>query len=96
MNQKQKEVFKNLLQALIPYWKPAQWFLFLMQAWRNDELINKVYLETIKQIKWINSEQEREKIKNALINLREKSDSIIKQDTEDAEKMINDLLINIQ
>lgn len=91
-----RQVLQKILEALVPYWKMAEWFILLLQEWENDELIEQLYKQIINQIKNINSKSQQENIKKALRNLKEKSDRTIKKDEEWAEQLLNDFIDNIE
>ena len=86
---------QKILEALIPYWELAEWFLLLLNEEWNDELIEKLYQQILSEIRKINSEEQQEKIKTALQKLRERSDAVTKSDEDDAEEMLNDFIDNI-
>ena len=95
MSQAKKQSLQRILEALIPYWDLAEWFLLLLNEEWNDELIEKLYQEILSEIRKINSEDQQEKIKTALQRLREGSDATTKSDEQDAEQMLNDFIDNI-
>lgn len=95
MSQVKKQALQRILEALIPYWDLAEWFLLLLNEEWNDELIEKLYQQILSEIMKITSEEQQEKIKTALQRLREKSDATTKSDEEDAEQMLNDFIDNI-
>lgn len=88
-------MLKKILNELVPYWEPAQGFLLLLDEEWNDELKENVYKEILIQIKNIKSTNQQEQIKTALQKLKEKSESSIKADEEDAEKMLDEFINNI-
>lgn len=90
-----KQALQNILEALIPYWDMAEWFLLILQEEWNNELKENLYENIIEEIKNINSETQQENIKNALQKLKEKSEQTTKADEEDAEKMLDDFINNI-
>lgn len=96
MFRKKKKVIKKILETLVPYRKPATWFLLLLQEDGNDELKENLYKELLKQIRNINSKNQQENIKNALKELKKKSSKTIKKDQDEAEKIINDFINNVE
>lgn len=95
MSNPKKETLQKILNALIPYWEPAEGFLLLLNEEWNDELLEKVYHEIMKQFKEIKSKDQQENIKNALQKLKERSESTIKADEDEAEKMLDEFIENI-
>jgi len=95
MTEEKKQALQNILEALIPYWDMAEWFLLILQEEWNDELKEKLYQNIIKEIRNINSKTQQENIKNALQKLKEKTEQTTKADEEDAEKMLDDFINNI-
>lgn len=95
MSNPKKETLQKILNALIPYWEPAEGFLLLLNEEWNDELLEKVYQEIMKQFKEIKSKDQQENIKNALQKLKERSESAIKADEDEAEQLLNDFINNI-
>ena len=95
MEESKITMLKKILNELVPYWEPAQGFLLLLDEEWNDELKENVYKEILIQIKNIKSTNQQEQIKTALQKLKEKSESSIKADEEDAEKMLDEFINNI-
>ena len=95
MTQQKKEMLEKILTALVPYRDMAEWFLLIVQEKWNDKLKEELYQEILKQIKNINSKTQQEKIKNALKELKEKSESVTKMEENDAEKMLDDFIQNL-
>lgn len=95
MKEEKVRMLKKILNELIPYWEPAQGFLLLLNEEWNDELKENLYEEIITQIKSISSKNQQEQIKSALQKLKERSESTVKADQEDAEKMLDDFINNI-
>ena len=73
----------------------AEWFLLVLQEEWNEELKENLYQHIIKGIKSINSKTQQENIKNALQKLKEKSELVMKSDEDDAEKMLDDFINNL-
>jgi predicted component of type VI protein secretion system len=96
MTEEKKQALQKILEALIPYWDMAEWFLLILQEEWNDELKEKLYQNIIKEIRNINSKTQQENIKNALQKLKEKTEQTTRADEEDAEKMLDDFINNIQ
>ena len=95
MSPQKKGTLKKILEALVPYRELAQWFLLLIQEDGNDELKEKLYQEILQQIRNISSKTQQENIKKALKALKKKSNKTIKKDQDEAEKMLNDFIDNI-
>ena len=95
MKEEKVRMLKKILNELIPYWEPAQGFLLLLNEEWNDELKENLYEEIITQIKSISSKNQQEQIKSALQKLKERSESTVTADQEDAEKMLDDFINNI-
>lgn len=95
MTPQKKQILQKILESLVPYWDLAEWFLLLLQEEWNEELEKNLYQTILKEIKNINSEAKQQNIKNALQKLKEKSNTIIKIDEEEADKMLNDFINNI-
>ena len=95
MEESKITMLKKILNELVPYWEPAQGFLLLLDEEWNDELKENVYREILIQIKNVKSTNQQEQIKTALEKLKEKSESSIKADEEDAEKMLDEFINNI-
>ena len=91
MNPKKRQALEKILEALIPYWDMAEWFLLLLQEWWNDELIEQLYNEIKSEIKKINGEKNRKNIKNILKKIRNKE----KNEKEKDDKYIEDLINSI-
>jgi predicted component of type VI protein secretion system len=96
MTEEKKQALQKILEALIPYWDMAEWFLLILKEEWNDELKEKLYQNIIKEIRNINSKTQQENIKNALQKLKEKTEQTTRADEEDAEKMLDDFINNIQ
>jgi predicted component of type VI protein secretion system len=96
MTEEKKQALQKILEALIPYWDMAEWFLLILQEEWNNELKEKLYQNIIKEIRNINSKTQQENIKNALQKLKEKTEQTTRADEEDAEKMLDDFINNIQ
>ncbi len=96
MTPKRKQALQKILEALVPYWDMAEWFLLLLQEWWNDNLIEQLYKQIINEIKNIKTKSKQEKIKKALKSLKQKSDRTIKEDEEWAEQLLNDFIDNIK
>ena len=96
MTEEKKQALQKILEALTPYWDMAEWFLLILQEEWNDELKENLYQNIIKEIRNINSKTQQENIKNALQKLKEKTEQTTKADEEDAEKMLDDFINNIQ
>ena len=62
----------------------------------KHELKEKLYQNIIKEIRNIKSEKQQENIKNVLQKLKEKTKQTTRADEEEAEKMLDDLINNIQ
>jgi len=95
MSIQKKQTLQKILTALISYWEPAEWFLILLNETQNDELIEKLYHEILKNIKEIKSKWQQEQIKTALEKLKENSEQVIKADENEANKMLDDFINNI-
>jgi len=95
MTEEKKQALQNILEAIIPYWDMAEWFLLILQEEWNNELKEKLYQNIIKEIRNINSKTQQENIKNALQKLKEKTEQTTKADEEDAEHMLDDFINNI-
>ena len=96
MSQKKIQVLKKILEALIPYWEMAEWFLLILNEEWNNDLKENLYQNIIKEIKNINSKTQQENIKNTLKNLKEKWEQTTKTDKDDAEKMLDDFINEIE
>lgn len=88
-------MLKKILKELIPYWEPAQGFLLLLNEEWNDELKKHLYEKIIMQIKNITSKSQQEQIKSTLEKLKEKSESSIKEDEKESEKILDEFINNI-
>lgn len=95
MTEEKKQALQNILEAIIPYWDMAEWFLLILQEEWNNELKEKLYQNIIKEIRNINSKTQQENIKNALQKLKEKTEQTTKADEEYAEHMLDDFINNI-
>lgn len=97
MSENKIRMLKKILTELIPYWEQAEWFLLLLnEIWNdesNNELFEKLYQEILQNIRSINSKIQQEQIKNALKNLKEKSEMEIQSDQHEAEEILNDFFI---
>lgn len=96
MSSQKKETLQKILEALIPYRDMAEWFLLLINEEQNDELIENLYQEILKNMKNIKSKGQEEKIKAALQKLKEKSEKVTKTDEKEAEKMLDNLLVTFE
>lgn len=98
MSKNKVKILKEILAELIPYWEQAEWFLLLLnEIWNNEwsnELFEKLYQEILQSIRSINSKTQQEHIKNALMNLKQKSELTIEKDQEEAEQMLDDFFID--
>lgn len=95
MTEQKKQTLKKILETLIPYWDMAEWFLLILNENWNDELKENLYKHIIKEIKSVNSKTQQENIKNALQKLKEKSELVMKSDEDDAEKILDDFINNL-
>lgn len=95
MSKQKKQALEKILEALIPYWDLAEWFLLILNKGNNDELIEKLYQEILKEIRNIDSESQQKQIKTALQKLKEKSEQVCKEDENEAEIMLEDFINNI-
>ena len=92
---KQKDAIIIILQALIPYWELAEWFLEIIQTTDNEELENKLINMIQQQVKTIKSENKIEIVKKNITEIKNKYEYKEKQDKEDAENLLNDFIDNI-
>lgn len=95
MSQQKIQALQKILEALVPYWEMAEWFLLILQEEWNDELKENLWQNIIKEIKNITSKTQQENIKNALQRLKEKSEQATKADEDEAEKMLDDFINEI-
>ena len=95
MSQQKTQTLQKILEALVPYWEMAEWFLLILQEEWNDELKENLWQNIIKEIKNITSKTQQENIKNALQRLKEKSEQATKADEDEAEKMLDDFINEI-
>lgn len=95
MTEEKKQALQNILEALIPYWDMAEWFLLILQEEWNDELKEKLYQNIIKEIKNIDSKAQQKNVRNALQRLKHKSEQTSKADEDEAEKMLDDFINNV-
>ncbi len=95
MTPKKKQALQKILEALVPHWHLAEWFLLLLQEGWNDELEGKLYQNILREIRNINSESQQENMKTALERLKENAEIISKRDEKDAEEMLNDFIDNL-
>ena len=98
MNKKrpQKESLKIILTALIPYRNLAEWFLTIIKQTDDEELENQILSMISKWIKSINSKKDRLKIKKKIKEIQNKSDYENKKDKEEADKILNDFINDIE
>ena len=82
-----KQALQKILEALVPYWDMAEWFLLLLQE-GNDELMLVLYDTIGKEIKNIKNKNQRQKINKALQEIKLKEG---KQEN----KCLDDLINNI-
>lgn len=95
MTEEKKQALQKILEALIPYWDMAEWFLLILQEGWNNELKENLYENIIKEIRNINSKTQQKNIKSALQKLKEKAEQRTRADEDDAEKMLDDFINNI-
>ena len=95
MTPEKKKILQKILEALVPYWNLAEWFLLLLQEEWNDELKENLYQKIMKEIRNIKQKDQQENIKTALQKLKEKSETISKAEEKDAEEMLDDFINNI-
>ena len=95
MKLEKKQSLKKILEALIPYWEIAEWFLLILNEEWNNELIENLYKKIINEIKNINSKTQQENIKNVLQKLKKKSEQTTKTDKDEAEKMLDNFIDNV-
>lgn len=95
MPSQKKQVLLKILEALTQYWDLAEWFLLLLSQEENPVLEENLYKVILKEIKNINSEIQKEKIKNALQKLKETADKTVEIEKEEAETMLDEFINNI-
>ncbi len=91
MTPKKKQALQKILEALVPYWDMAEWFLLLLKEWWNDELIEQLYNKIKSEIKKINNEKNRKNIKSALKNIKKKEEKERNEENEYLEDLINNI-----
>lgn len=69
MNTEKKLALQKILEALVPYWDIAEWFLLLLQE-GNDELMLALYDTIWKEIRNIKNKDQRQKINKALQEIK--------------------------
>lgn len=98
MNKKrpQTESLKTILTALIPYWNLAEWFLAIIEETDDEELEKQILSMIYKWVKSITSDKDRMKIKKMINQMQKKCDSESKKDQEEADKILDDFINNME
>ncbi len=91
MTPQKKELIKKVLEALIPYRNMAEWFLIILQNEWNDEIKETLFENIINEIKNINNENDRNKIKSTLEKIKEQEN----KEKEEEWKYLDELINNI-
>jgi len=90
-----REALIMILSKLVPYWDMAEWFLLIAKEEWNDGLIDLIYCDILKNIRNINSINQRTEMKNVLELIKEKSAISMRKDEQDAENILNDFINNL-
>ncbi len=96
MNQAKKQTLQRILEALIPYWDLAEWFLIIIEQSNDEELENQILSMIYKWVKSITSEKDRIKIKKKINETQKENDFANQKDQEEADKILNDFINNIE
>lgn len=91
MTPQKKELIKKVLEALIPYRNMAEWFLIILQNEWNNEIKETLFENIINEIKNINNENDRNKIKSTLEKIKEQEN----KEKEEEWKYLDELINNI-
>jgi len=91
MSPQKKQALQKILEALIPYWDLAEWFLLILEKWENDELIEQLYDKIKSEIKKINNEKNRKNIKNTLKQIKKKEEKEKQEENEYLEDLISNI-----
>ena len=95
MDSAKKQALQRILEALIPYWDLAEWFLLLLKESKEESLYDEILNMVYKWVKSIKSIKERDKIRKKIIELHNKYDYEEKKDEEIAEKILNEFIDQI-
>jgi len=91
MKLEKKQILQKILEAIVPYWKLAEWFLLILNEEWNDELIEQLHNIIKEEIKNINNEKDRNNIKQALQKIQKKECQEKQRDDEYLEDLINNI-----
>lgn len=91
MTSEKRKALQKILEALIPHWDIAEWFLLILQTWWNDELIEQLYKNIKEEIKNIKNENDRKNIKKTLKSIQKKEHIEKQKDNEYLEDLINNI-----
>ena len=91
MTEEKKQALQKILEALIPYWDMAEWFLLILNEEWNNELKENLYQNIINEIKNINNKKNRNNIKQALKNIQKKEYLEKQKENEYLEDLINNI-----
>ena len=90
-----REALVMILSKLVPYWDMAEWFLLIAKEEWNDGLIDLIYGDILKNIRNINSINQRTEMKNVLELIKEKSAISMRKDEQEADNILNDFINNL-
>jgi hypothetical protein len=92
-----KQVLIEVLNKLIPYWNLAEGFLALVKQTQDDDFIESLFVFIKTQISQIKDKKIKQDIIEQIENIKKMKNKEIdssKKDTEEADKMIDDLISN--
>lgn len=86
-----KKTLQKILEALVPYWDMAEWFLLIIKENNNEKLIDTLFETITKEIKSIINKKNRKDIKKALENIKYKEQKEKKEENKYLDSLLNNI-----